>query len=174
MKAKGFLVVFLFALAIACTETSVPLSTSEQLAIDVALIDEFLEENNIDAVKDESGLRYIVLAQGSGTISPKRNENCVKVNYKGQLFANNAEFDKGTNIELSLPSVIQGWQIGFEKLQVGDTAVLYIPSVLAYGSRAQSEIPANSILVFGVKLNQIGEYDFYPPTGGAVCWFDDL
>lgn len=174
MKIRSLSIVFLFAFAFGCDQVDPPLSYDRQLEIDIAKIDEYLEANNIDAIKDASGLRYKVLAEGSGLVSPNRTENCIKANYKGLLFSNNAEFDKGTNIELSLPGVIRGWQIAFEKFQVGDTAVLYIPSGLAYGSRAQSQIPANSILVFGVKLNQIGEYDFYPPTGGAVCWFDEL
>ncbi|MCE2732641.1 MAG: FKBP-type peptidyl-prolyl cis-trans isomerase [Flammeovirgaceae bacterium] len=174
MKSKGLSIIFLFALAIGCDQVDPPISYNAQLEIDIAKIDEFLLAGNIDAVKDASGLRYKVLEEGSGIVSPSRTANCIKANYKGLLFADNTEFDKGTNVELSLPSVIRGWQIAFEKLHVGDSAVLYIPSGLAYGSRAQTEIPANSILIFGVKLNQIGEYDFYPPTGGAVCWFDEL
>jgi FKBP-type peptidyl-prolyl cis-trans isomerase len=174
MKIRSLSIVLLFALAFGCDQIDPPLSFDQQLEIDVAKIDEYLETNNIDAVKDGSGLRYKVLAEGSGLVSPSRTANCIKANYKGLLFSDNTEFDKGTNIELSLPGVIQGWQIAFERLQVGDSAVLYIPSGLGYGARAQGAIPANAILVFGVKLNQIGEYDFYPPTGGAVCWFDEL
>ena len=53
-------------------------------------------------------------------------------------------------------AVIKGWDEAFQLMNTGSKATLYIPSGLAYGSRARSAaIPANAILVFDVELVKI-------------------
>lgn len=54
--------------------------------------------------------------------------------------------------------LIDGLKLGFPKLRAGDKAVFYIPSTLAYGtSTQQAGIPANSNLVFEIKLTSIAQ-----------------
>ncbi len=48
--------------------------------------------------------------------------------------------------------VIKGWDIGVAGMKVGGERRLTIPANLAYGSQKQSGIPANSTLIFDVKL----------------------
>lgn len=52
----------------------------------------------------------------------------------------------------SLSGVIPGWQLGIPGMKVGGTRELLIPSSLAYGSKANGSIPANSDLVFLVDV----------------------
>ena len=53
-------------------------------------------------------------------------------------------------------TVIRGWDIGFQLMNQGSKATLYVPSTLAYGSRSRSaQIGPNSILVFDVELVEI-------------------
>jgi FK506-binding nuclear protein len=48
--------------------------------------------------------------------------------------------------------VIKGWDIGIQGMSVGGERRLTIPAHLAYGSKAQPGIPANSQLIFDIKL----------------------
>jgi FK506-binding nuclear protein len=56
---------------------------------------------------------------------------------------------------LGAGEVIKGWDIGLQGMAVGGERRLTIPANLAYGSKAQSGIPANSTLIFDVKLLSI-------------------
>ena len=123
-----------------------------QLAADTTAIDAYLTDKKIVAMKDKSGLRYVItqkLEGGNPTLS-----NTVKVNYKGSLLENGFVFDQSKSpIEFPLSNLIQGWQIGFQLLSKGSKATLYIPSSLGYGlNGSPPDIPANANLVFEVEL----------------------
>jgi FKBP-type peptidyl-prolyl cis-trans isomerase len=76
----------------------------------------------------------------------------VKANYKGMLMSDGTVFEQGP-LEYPLSNLIQGWQIGFQKLQRGGKATLYIPSSLAYGiNGSPPKIPSNANLIFEVEL----------------------
>jgi FK506-binding nuclear protein len=51
--------------------------------------------------------------------------------------------------------VIQGWDIGVAGMSVGGERRITIPANLAYGKKALPGIPANSTLVFDIKLLEI-------------------
>lgn len=51
--------------------------------------------------------------------------------------------------------VIKGWDIGVIGMAIGGERRLTIPAHLAYGSRGLPGIPANSTLIFDVKLLEI-------------------
>ena len=71
--------------------------------------------------------------------------NSTLANKKGKPFS----FKLGTG------EVIKGWDVGVAGLQVGGERRLSIPANLAYGSKALPGIPANSELVFDIKLLEI-------------------
>lgn len=132
---------------------------------DEKLITQYLEENNIKAERDSSGI-YYVLHTSSGGQKPTI-ENCVQVNYEGKLLKTGDTFDKGEGVSFPLSRVIPGWQLGIPKLSVGDSGTLYIPSALAYGIQGvPNAIPPNSILVFDVELTRIGA-GFDPQTNSC-------
>jgi FKBP-type peptidyl-prolyl cis-trans isomerase len=66
-----------------------------------------------------------------------------------------ASVDHGGPQTFSLNSVIAGWAQGIPGMKVGGTRELLIPASLAYGSSAQTGIPANSDLVFNVTITKI-------------------
>lgn len=123
-----------------------------QLAMDTVAIDTYLAERKINAIKDKSGLRYVITRQGSGT-KPVIS-SIVTVNYKGSLLEGGKVFDQSQSpLVFPLGNFIQGWQIGFQLLPKGTKATLYIPSSLGYGSNGyQPDIPPNANLVFNVEL----------------------
>ncbi|KEY71096.1 hypothetical protein S7711_00918 [Stachybotrys chartarum IBT 7711] len=100
---------------------------------------------------DSVGVRYIGKLQ---------NGNVFDSNKKGKPFS----FKAGKG------QVIKGWDIGVIGMAVGGERRLTIPAHLAYGSKALPGIPANSTLIFDVKLLEIN----YPPPAAlpkhvAVC-----
>ncbi len=102
-----------------------------------------------------SGLKYQVLKQGTGTVSPKATDT-VKVHYHGTLL-NGTVFDssveRGEPISFPLNQVIPGWTEGLQLMKVGDKFKFEIPPNLAYGENSPSpKIPPNSTLVFEVEL----------------------
>ena len=129
---------------------------SEQMKVDSATIEQYLEENNIDAEATESGLRYKITKKGKG-IQPAAGDS-VFVHYRGTLL-DGTEFEASTpergpiGFPLGQQAVIPGWDEGISLLNEGGKATLYIPSPLAYGPQRRSEVIAeNSILVFDVEL----------------------
>jgi FKBP-type peptidyl-prolyl cis-trans isomerase len=102
-----------------------------------------------------SGLKYQVMKQGTGTVSPKATDK-VNVHYHGTLL-NGTVFDssveRGQPISFPLNAVIPGWTEGLQLMKVGDKFKFEIPPNLAYGERSPSpKIPPNSTLVFEVEL----------------------
>lgn len=102
-----------------------------------------------------SGLKYLVLKHGAGTVSPKATDT-VNVHYHGTLL-NGTVFDssveRGQPISFPLNRVIAGWTEGLQLMKVGDKFKFEIPPSLAYGPNSPSpKIPPNSTLVFEVEL----------------------
>ena len=102
-----------------------------------------------------SGLKYQVLKQGTGTVSPKATDT-VKVHYHGTLLDGtvfDSSVQRGEPISFPLNRVIRGWTEGLQLMKVGDKFKFEIPPDLAYGPNSpSSKIPANSTLVFEVEL----------------------
>ncbi|MCK5697230.1 MAG: FKBP-type peptidyl-prolyl cis-trans isomerase [Gammaproteobacteria bacterium] len=105
----------------------------------------------------KSGLQYKVLKSGTGP-SPKATDK-VTTNYRGSLI-DGTEFDSSysRNKPSTFPvsGVISGWVEALQLMHVGDKWQLFIPSNLAYGSRAVGQhIKPNSALIFDIELLKI-------------------
>lgn len=140
------------SIAMSCGDQE--LTTMEQLTKDIGIIDKYLADNNIDALEDPSGLRYVITTEGTGP-KPKLS-NTVVVKYTG-TFLDGTFFDGTTTTPATFPlaNLIAGWQIGFQLLPEGSTAVLYVPSGLGYGKKGGGPIPPNTNLIFEVELIQV-------------------
>jgi len=131
------------------------MNDDQQLSIDLELIDNYLKENNIEAIKTESGLRYVVQKEGEGrNAAPGDN---VSVHYTGMLL-NGEVFDSSLerqplSFTLGQGMVIQGWDEGISYFNKNAKGTIYIPSYLGYGERgAGGAIPPNAVLVFEIEL----------------------
>ena len=102
-----------------------------------------------------SGLKYQVLKQGTGTVSPKATDT-VNVHYHGTLLDGtvfDSSVERGQPISFPLNGVIPGWTEGLQLMKVGDKFKFEIPPNLEYGPNSPSpKIPPNSTLVFEVEL----------------------
>ncbi|MEO1022765.1 MAG: FKBP-type peptidyl-prolyl cis-trans isomerase [Bacteroidota bacterium] len=124
---------------------------TEQHNADISAIDEFLNENELEAQIHPSGVRYIINEGGSGD----RPTLCdrVIVDYTGSLMLEGTVFeDPEEPASFALSTLIPGWQIGIPLINAGGNVTLFIPSTLAYGTQARDNIPANSILRFDIEL----------------------
>ncbi|KAI0674917.1 hypothetical protein C8Q78DRAFT_1009663 [Trametes maxima] len=97
-----------------------------------------------------------VVDHKTGTGPQAKSGDTVTMRYIGKL-ENGKIFDQNTKgkpfkFHLGKGEVIKGWDIGIVGMQVGGERMLTIPAPMAYGKRAQGGIPANSTLIFEVKL----------------------
>lgn len=128
----------------------------EQLIIDIELLDKYLNDSNISAIKTASGLRYDISEEGSGPNAPVGSS--VKVHYTGMLLDGtkfDSSVDRGEPFEFNLGQgqVIKGWDEGIGYFNKGAKGTIYIPSSLGYGPNgAGGVIPPNAILVFEIEL----------------------
>jgi FKBP-type peptidyl-prolyl cis-trans isomerase FkpA len=144
----------LLVIAISCEETE---EVVDYGPIDQKIIEDYLLAHDLTAQSTSSGLYYII--QNPGTVNHPSVKSIVSVNYKGYLTDGtifDSSFKNGKPSDLILSAMIQGWQEGLPFIGAGGQIQLFIPSELAYGSKARGIIPANSVLIF-----EIGLVDFY-------------
>lgn len=112
-------------------------------------------QNNSQAQME---LKKEILTEGTGDQLVQPGDS-ITVDYTGVL-ENGTQFDSSIGREpftftVGRGEVIQGWDQGLIGMKVGEERKLTIPSDLAYGSNSVGEIPANSTLIFTVKLISI-------------------
>lgn len=99
------------------------------------------------------------LQQGSGDRVVKTGDT-VDVNYVGTLqdgttFDSNVSTEKPFETQIGVGKVIKGWDLGIVGMKAGEKRRLTVSPDLAYGSKANGNIPANSTLIFDIQLLQI-------------------
>jgi FKBP-type peptidyl-prolyl cis-trans isomerase FklB len=101
------------------------------------------------------GIQYKVLQSGPpGGESPDSND-LVRVEYEGTLTDGtvfDSSYERGQPTVFTLGTVVAGWTEALQHMKVGDEWIVYLPADKAYGERAAGKIPANSVLVFRLKL----------------------
>lgn len=142
-------------------QTYTPSMSEEELAANEQVAMAYLEANRTqEGVKTtESGLQYLVLQAGTGSVHPKVTDH-VTVHYEGSL-VDGTVFDSSIKrdrpISFGLERVIAGWREGLPLMVVGDKTRFFIPPNLAYGEQWAGDIPPNSTLIFDVELLGINE-----------------
>ncbi|WP_194775179.1 FKBP-type peptidyl-prolyl cis-trans isomerase [Pararhodonellum marinum] len=144
----------------------------KQLTDDIASLENYISENNLNATKTESGLFYVIEEEGEG--EPVDAGDMVSVHYTGYVLDGtlfdtsvaetaqekgvfNAQRDYAPiEVQVGTGMVIRGWDEGLGYLKKGSKAKLLIPSPLAYGPNQRSEvIKPNSILIFDVEVTDV-------------------
>ncbi len=96
-----------------------------------------------------SGLAWVVLQPGTGTIHPKKGDS-VEVHYvawstDGKMVDSNRTRALGYPATIRLDGVIEGWMEGIPMMVVGESRRLWVPAKLAYGE-------AEGTMVFDIEL----------------------
>jgi FKBP-type peptidyl-prolyl cis-trans isomerase FkpA len=147
---RTLLIATLSGLAIltACTKDD---QGEKQAEIDEQLIVDYLTENNIEAIRHESGMYYLINNAGAG-LQPTVNST-VEVYYKGYFMDGNI-FDQTTQgpVTFALRNLIPGWQTGIPLLKEGGSGTFFLPSALGYGTTSSGSVPPNTVIIFDIDL----------------------
>ncbi len=111
----------------------------------------YIQENNLNAKRTNSGIYYVINNQGTGA-KPSSTSN-VTVAYKGYFLDGNV-FDQSSDsgITFNLQQVIPGWTEGIQLFNEGGEGILIVPYQLGYGSNGRGSIPGGAVLVFDINL----------------------
>jgi FKBP-type peptidyl-prolyl cis-trans isomerase len=121
---------------------------------------EFVEKNWPEARKTQTGIRYLILREGTGE-SPKPGDK-VNVLYVGRLlngtiFDQTTEPDKPFTFRVRREMVIEGWEQVLQLMRKGEKRLVIIPPEMGYGTRGQPpKIGRNATLVFEIELVSFG------------------
>lgn len=117
------------------------------------------EEMTPKEITTESGLKYIVLKEGTGSV-PKKGD-MISTHYTGWL-VNGTKFDSSVDrgeplqFQVGVGKVIKGWDEALLSMKVGEKRKLTIPGDLAYGKKGYpGVIPPDATLIFDVELLEI-------------------
>tara|TARA_B110001454_G_scaffold211846_1_gene227976 strand:- start:167 stop:727 length:561 start_codon:yes stop_codon:yes gene_type:complete len=111
----------------------------------------YLAENAKQAgvITTDSGLQYKVVREGEGP-SPTAGDIAL-VGYTGTL-VDGKVFDQSEQAAMPVDGVVPGFAEGLQLMKRGGEYQLFIPPALGYGDKESGPIPANSLLIFSVKL----------------------
>ena len=116
-----------------------------------AAILQYIEDNNLNATRTDSGLYYVINNEGNGDQPTSTSD--VNVAYKGYLLDGTVFDESESNgISFGLDQVIAGWTEGIQLFKEGGDGVLLIPYTLGYGINGSGSIPGASVIIFDVKL----------------------
>ncbi len=139
-----------------------PIPPATNLIFDVEVIDaeevkrpEPFNMAGKDTLETETGLRYIIVNEGTGEL-PEEGQ-VVIVHYtgflmNGNIFDSSVERGQPFRFIIDRRQVIAGWDEGVALMKPGARYRFIIPPDLAYGERAMGPIPSNATLIFDVEL----------------------
>lgn len=122
------------------------------------LIDKY-NQGNLDMLKDESGIEYFMIEDGTGLLPV--NNKMVSVQYYGVLkdgtmFDTSFRQGRPYTFTIGRREVIQGWDLGIPLVKEGGRALLYIPYTLAYGETGSPpNIGPKTDLFFYVEVEKV-------------------
>lgn len=124
---------------------------------EVAVLQKYIDSNHIQATKHPNGFFYVIANPGTGSDSVGLCSQ-VQISYTGRLLDSTDQFAHSDNYYVMLGQLIDGWKLGLPLIRKGGDITLYIPPSLGYrtvpqyGENNKVVIPANSFLVFNIKL----------------------
>jgi FKBP-type peptidyl-prolyl cis-trans isomerase FkpA len=140
-----------------------------RLTEDLTRIDQYLADHGIEALQDSSRkIRFVITKAGTGEAPTL--DSCVTVWYTGKFLEDGTVFTHSDKSSYPLAGdLIEGWKLGLPMLHEGDSATLYLPSGLAYGSSGLplQNIPPNAIVYFKFYLFHVGTH-FTPTTNPST------
>jgi FKBP-type peptidyl-prolyl cis-trans isomerase len=152
-KVIGILTVIVVCCISSCKKDDVQIDPKVQLANDDATIDAYLTANGINAIKDTSGMRYVITTLGTGKKPEVGSTVTLKTVAKYLSNGNVYAFDS-TGTAYAMTDLIKGLQDILPLFPKGSTFTAYIPSTLAFGAFGSIDgaIAPNTNLIFDVYL----------------------
>lgn len=120
------------------------------------LLEDYLDRTNTTIEPTNSGLYFIIMTKGTG-VKPIPGQTVI-VHYTGyfidgNIFSTTYRSGEPFKFRFGAGEVIQGWEEGIAKMEVGGKYKLVIPSHLAYDAEGKgSRILPYSTLIFEIEL----------------------
>ncbi len=143
-----------------------PIPPETNIMFDVNIIDvvkpkkpkPFVTEGK-DTLETLSGIKYIIVEEGSDDIKPEEND-VVVIHYTGylqdgEIFDSSVKRNQPFKFVVGSHQVIPGWDKAIRLVGKGSKARFIIPPDQAYGDRQVGDIPPSSTLIFDVELIDI-------------------
>jgi len=149
---------YVLTLCLCCAQPSS--AQREKLPWDDRLI---VEKTWPNAVKTGTGLRYIILKEGTGEDRPRQGDG-VAVLYQGRLlngvvFGESLDPAKPFLARVGREQLIAGWEEALKQMRQGEKRLIIVPFELGYGSRGDPpRIPHHATLVFEIELLAIRRF----------------
>ncbi len=145
---KYSLLALCFAFLVSCSSSD---DEKDYRVENDAEIAAYVAAHNLDAIKSNSGLYYVIEEQGAGT--QLTSSSNVAVTYKG-YYTNSTIFDDSEDnlVSFNLQGVIAGFSEGLTYFKEGGKGMLLIPAHLGYGNKDYKGIPGGSVLIFEITV----------------------
>jgi FKBP-type peptidyl-prolyl cis-trans isomerase FkpA len=148
-------------------------NVQQQLQKDLAALNSYLSQNNIQAQKTGKGTHVQILEPGTGMQAAEGKYVSLKYTgstFEGKVFDTNRDASKGHTeplvFQVGAPGMIRGFDEGVRILKEGAKAKIYIPSVLAYGPQSPSpEIKPFENLIFDIEVLKVSDQPLQQQMG---------
>ena len=119
-------------------------------------IDEYIEDNQLDMNKLESGLYYRVIEDSKSHSTIKYNDQ-VTFYYTGSILGGEVfqQIPEEEALTFQVKELIVGWQEGLMQLHGKGSIELIIPPHLGYGAKDTKKIPPNSTLHYTLTVTDV-------------------
>ncbi|WP_018341651.1 FKBP-type peptidyl-prolyl cis-trans isomerase [Cytophaga aurantiaca] len=122
-------------------------------------IQKYLTDHKLKGEAIEGGVYIVKLKKSSKKLPYIVKGEIVETKYIGKLLIEGVVFDQSTHdyfeFTVGIGEVIKGWDYAFQRLRLGEKALILIPSGSAYGNRgAANVIPPNAPLLFEVDIKK--------------------
>jgi FKBP-type peptidyl-prolyl cis-trans isomerase len=119
-----------------------------------------VEKNWPNAIKSSTGLRYVILKEGTGNEHAEAGDS-LSVLYEGRLlngtvFGECHDRAKPFRVRVGRDGLIPAWEECLKQMKVGERRLIIVPYELGYGTRGDPpRIPRLATLVFEIELLDI-------------------
>lgn len=144
-----------------------------QKVTDDKTLQDYFAGHNLKPVKTELGT-YVDIQEKGG--DPVKEGQIMSVKYTGKLL-DGTTFDSNVdssfhhtepyNLTIGRGGSIPGFEDGLKQFGKGGKGVIYIPSVLGYGTHGSGKIKPNSNLLFEIEVLDVKD-GFQPPAKPAI------
>ncbi|SRR5208283_3746601 len=146
---------FVLAVAVVCAQPA--RAQREKLSWDDRVA---VEKAWPNAIKTSTGLRYVILKEGTMDAKPQSGD-VVLVLYQGRLlngpvFGESLDRAKPFRVRVGRDELISAWEETLKQMRLGEKRLIIVPYELGYGTRGDPpRIPRRATLVFEIELLDI-------------------
>lgn len=123
---------------------------------------EIVETKWPDAKKTSTGLRYLILKEGTGDARPLPGD-IVKVLFQGRLldghvFNESLDPAKPAPMRIGRDLLIPAWEEAIKNMRRGEKRLIIVPYELGYGTKGDPpRVPRRATLIFEIEVLDFGK-----------------